>query len=65
MEAEGDELRIAFQIKPATDASPALADRLRAAVGPWAAVPLRVELVPYHEFDEALELSYQRKFRYF
>jgi phenylacetate-CoA ligase len=64
MAHDGDRLRVRFQLKDGVRETGELTDRFRAAIAEAADVSAEVTLVPYRRFSDALELCYQRKFRY-
>lgn len=64
MEEDGDQLLVRFQLKPGVAGDAAMATRFEQALRAWTPANCRAELVPYHDFRQGMELSYQRKFQY-
>jgi phenylacetate-CoA ligase len=64
MEAVEGRLRVALQLRAGRTTSASLRDALKDATRKWTGMPVDADLVPFAQFPNALDLCYQRKFRY-
>ena len=65
MKAQGPDFQVYFQLKKNHDASAMIGESLACSIRENSSASVMISLVPYMEFSSGLELSYQRKFRYF
>jgi phenylacetate-coenzyme A ligase PaaK-like adenylate-forming protein len=64
MSAAGDTVGLRMQLVPGREADEELRAALTRHTSEQLGLSVQAELVPYHDFTEALDLCYQRKFRY-
>ena len=57
-------LHVDCQLKPNAVATEAARSDLGQAINEWTGLPAEVNLVPYRQFPDTLEMCYQRKFKY-